>query len=291
MENKQLSKEWFAERVGKITASNVGAILGHSKYRSPDDVMRSMVREHFGDEKEFTGNIATEWGNDHEYTAVKALEVALGEEILESGFIVHPEFDWAGASPDGRLMSGLVEIKCPFSKKLFDISERQEYYDQVQFQMLCAEEHSCVFCVWTPSGMHYETVNRSDQWCLDNWGKLQEFYKEFVAICQDEERHAVYREELVQDMESNNRWNELCLNRANIKAEADKLKAQLDQINDELKQLADGKKSSGSGVLVYPISGRKTVNYKAAIKSTGIDVDLNEFTKVGKDSWGIKDVK
>ena len=60
--SEQRSEEWFDARKDKITASNVGAILGLSPYKKPDDVMREMVRAHFGAEREFTGNAATQWG-------------------------------------------------------------------------------------------------------------------------------------------------------------------------------------------------------------------------------------
>ena len=58
----QRSKEWFEKRKGLITGSSVGAILGVNPWRTPADVMRSMVREYHGAESEFKGNIATEYG-------------------------------------------------------------------------------------------------------------------------------------------------------------------------------------------------------------------------------------
>ena len=41
---EQYTPEWWEARKGLVTASSVGAILGHDPYRDRDDVMRAMVR-------------------------------------------------------------------------------------------------------------------------------------------------------------------------------------------------------------------------------------------------------
>ena len=66
---EQRTPEWHEQRKGLITASNVGAILGLDPYRKPDDVMRQMVRDWHGAEREFAGNAATEWATFNEETA------------------------------------------------------------------------------------------------------------------------------------------------------------------------------------------------------------------------------
>ena len=40
-----------------LTASSVGAALGLSPWQKPKDVLRRMVRDYYGAEPEFTGNI------------------------------------------------------------------------------------------------------------------------------------------------------------------------------------------------------------------------------------------
>jgi predicted phage-related endonuclease len=67
-----------SRRVGRITASSAGAILGMAPYQKPADVMRRMVREYHGAEPEFTGNPATEYGNFHEAGAIRELEMIHG---------------------------------------------------------------------------------------------------------------------------------------------------------------------------------------------------------------------
>ena len=68
---EQRSEKWFSVRKGRVTGSSVGAILGHSPWASPDDVMRRMVREWHGAPSEFEGNIATQWGSSNENGAVQ----------------------------------------------------------------------------------------------------------------------------------------------------------------------------------------------------------------------------
>ena len=49
---QQRTSEWFAQRKGKITGSIAGAILGLSPHLTRDAVMRRMVRDWHGAEKE-----------------------------------------------------------------------------------------------------------------------------------------------------------------------------------------------------------------------------------------------
>ena len=67
-----------------------------------------MVREYHGYESEFIGNIATEHGNLHEPLAQMDYQVKTGNFVEECGFIVHPVYDWLGASPDGLVLDNTV---------------------------------------------------------------------------------------------------------------------------------------------------------------------------------------
>ena len=63
---KQGTKAWLQQRVGRVTGSNVGAVLGVNPYKTPDDVIRQMVRDYHGADPEFKGNAATCWGSFNE---------------------------------------------------------------------------------------------------------------------------------------------------------------------------------------------------------------------------------
>ena len=80
-------------RTGKITGSRVAAILGLSPYSKRADVMREMIREHYGVETEFKGNIATEHGQRHEQDAIAWYEAQTGDLVVmgRCGWLSWPE--------------------------------------------------------------------------------------------------------------------------------------------------------------------------------------------------------
>ena len=86
MSIEQRSKEWFAQRKGRVTGSVAGAILGLNAHQSPDAILRRMVRDHHGLESEFVGNIATEYGQLNEPMALLAFINKYGYAVNEVGF-------------------------------------------------------------------------------------------------------------------------------------------------------------------------------------------------------------
>jgi hypothetical protein len=67
-----------------------------------------------------TGNIvdkfvnqAMQWGVEKEPEAKKQYELKTGRLIKDVGFVDHPKIEFCGASPDGLVDDGLIEIKCP----------------------------------------------------------------------------------------------------------------------------------------------------------------------------------
>jgi putative phage-type endonuclease len=286
---KQGTEEWFKARVGKVTASNVGAILGFSEYQTADDVMRSMVRDALGAEREFNGNIATQWGTDHEKEALAALEADTGLFIETCGLIVHPEMGWLGASPDGLTENAVIEVKCPYSQKHIDPKERLDYYSQVQVQMFCTGKNDALFASWTPDSLEKHALTLDPLWIKASLPKLQAFHEKYLEIVNDPELAAPYLEDLVQDMSVDKEWSELANIYLEHKAKVEGHKLSMEQAKKALIEMANGKKSQGGGLLVYPIKPRQTVNYKKAIKDNVPDLDLDGYTKTGEISWGVKE--
>ena len=182
---EQGSPQWFAARKGRVTGSNVGAILGCSPFRTRDEVMRDMVRDFFGAETEFTGNVATQWGNVNEETARGEFEMITGHTVKLTGF--HPFEDWLGASPDGLIGDcSIVEFKCPFGIRkdkapvFKTVEEQPHYYAQMQIELLCTGRDRCFFFQWTPHGHHLFVVPKSDKWLVQHMPILQKFYNEFL---------------------------------------------------------------------------------------------------------------
>lgn len=187
---EQRSKEWFNARRGKLTGSNAGAALGLNPWKTPEDLIRQMVREYHGAEPEFTGNIATNYGQEHEPLALMDYLGKTGNHVEECGFFVHPEHDWLGASPDGLIGDdGLAEVKCPFglrNKKgedlVFKTAEEQlHYYAQMQIEMACAGREWVDFYQWAKHGDSLERIGWDHPWWDENFPKLREFYDWYLS--------------------------------------------------------------------------------------------------------------
>jgi putative phage-type endonuclease len=186
---KQLSHEWFAARRGRITGSNVGAILGLSPHTTRDDVMRRMCMEWQGMESEFTGNVATEYGQFHEKLAVQDLQDNYDVVVKECGFIPHTELYWLGASPDGLIDDNLiVEIKCPYSLRddespvFRSINEQPHYFAQIQIEMFCAGRKSCIFYQWNRYDDKFEYVYFDHGYIDGILPELKQFYDEYLSM-------------------------------------------------------------------------------------------------------------
>lgn len=188
----QRSEDWFAARVGKITASRVGAILGVSKYRTAEDVMRSMVREAFGAAPEFIGNEATRYGEAHEQDALDSYTFATDSVVTPSAAVVHPDHPWLAASPDGLVGDdGLVECKAPYRARYTAANE--EYRAQMQLQMACTGRSWCDFVIWRcGEELIIERHTRDDAWLVANLPALREFHERYEAIVASAELAAPY---------------------------------------------------------------------------------------------------
>ena len=283
---QQGTQEWLDSRAGRITGSRVGAILGLSPFASRDDVMRQMVREYHGAEREFKGNIATEWGNDHEDKAIALYEAETGALVISTGF--HTLDEMLGASPDGLVGSdGMIEVKCPYSKTIKTLAEQPHYAAQIQMELLCADREWCDFVTWTPSEMNIERVQRDQMWLARNTNDLVAFFAEYLEIIGSEELAAPHLESLIAERDDTE-WLEASAQYLEAKDALDVAKTAEASARKILVKLASGRKSHGSGILVYPVAGRKSVKYQDALEKFAPDADLAEFTKQGADSWSVK---
>lgn len=115
----QGSPEWLAQRAGHCTASRFKDVL--AKIKTGESASRRNYRIQLVTER-LTGrpcdsysNTAMEWGTATEPFARAAYEGARTVMVDETGFLLHPEVPYVGASPDGLVgADGGVEIKCPY---------------------------------------------------------------------------------------------------------------------------------------------------------------------------------
>ena len=157
--DEQRTDEWFAARLGKVTASRVADLMATTKSgyaASRDNLMALLVVERLtGQQQEGYTSASMQWGTEQEPFARAAYEIATGQMVDECGFVPHPTIANAGASPDGLVgTDGLVEIKCPNTAGMIDALLAQtvpgKYNAQMQMQMACTGRAWCDYAVFDP---------------------------------------------------------------------------------------------------------------------------------------------
>jgi putative phage-type endonuclease len=145
---EQRTDEWFAARIGKVTASRMADVCARTKTgyaASRANYMAELVCERLtGKREEGFINAAMQWGIDHENAARDAYSLKTGNLVTEVGFIPHPGISQSGASPDGIVEpNGCIEIKCPNTAThiewLLTKEPPQKYFYQMQWQMNCID--------------------------------------------------------------------------------------------------------------------------------------------------------
>lgn len=157
----QRSYEWFEERSGKVTASNIHNIydrtLQGKKTHKYNKYKWKIISDRLSPKREqrhFT-NEAILWGIEHEEEARAEYEFRYNVAVQPCGFFNHPTINNAGASPDGLVgEDGLIEIKCPNSDThlafvLEDVINT-DYLRQVHFQLACTNRQWCDFISYDP---------------------------------------------------------------------------------------------------------------------------------------------
>lgn len=157
---EQGTPEWHAARAGRVTASRVADMIARTK--SGWSTSRAKYRNELVAET-LTGRVADDffmsaamkWGVDHEGAAADQYAFLTDAALATVGFVVHPDIDRAGASPD-RLIGndGLLEIKCPLTATHINTLLTQEinpdYVLQMQWQMACTGRAWCDFVTFDP---------------------------------------------------------------------------------------------------------------------------------------------
>lgn len=156
---EQGTPEWFAARLGNVTASRVADVIAKTKSgysASRDNYMAQLICERMTNTvAELYTNSAMQWGTETEPLARAAYESLTDVLVDEVGYITHPSIERAGASPDGLVgLFGLLEIKCPNTATHIDtlITEQvpTKYITQMQWQMACTSRAWCDFVSFDP---------------------------------------------------------------------------------------------------------------------------------------------
>lgn len=179
-------------RVGRITGSRIATVLGLNKYATRGDLLREMVREHFGAESEFKGNQATEHGHEHEDDALCLYERETGELVYGGQVLVlHPSVPFLCVTPDGLVGSaGMVEVKCPLRASYFHVDERPDYAAQIRLQLECTKREWCDLVIWRAGRIWTSRVEHDPDWLPSIEAELRAFMWEFEGLRDSPEQSA-----------------------------------------------------------------------------------------------------
>jgi hypothetical protein len=164
---EQRSSEWFNQRIGKFTSSEIYKLMTEPRAKAAKDAgelsegAKTYVRKKIAEQYGFIPDYTTEamaWGVEQEFYAKAWYEKLTGNRVAECGFIeVSPTY---GGSPDGKVFEGIaqgaLEVKCPFSSEhhighcMIDSAEYfkieyPEYYWQCVSHMIVLNVEWCDF--------------------------------------------------------------------------------------------------------------------------------------------------
>lgn len=175
----QRSEEWFKQRAGIPTASRFSDLMTDPRTKADKEAgklsqtaqsyaLELIAEKLTGERKEFSSP-ATDWGNYNEPFAIAEYQDLTGNQVLECGFIKHKTIP-TGASPDGLVLGGCVEVKCPYNtvnhlNNVLSGEIPKEYYPQVQGQIWICELEWVDFISFDPriSGMARISVVRVER--------------------------------------------------------------------------------------------------------------------------------
>ena len=153
----QRTPEWIISRLGSVTASRVADALAGPDTSARRNYLVQLVTERLtGQQQESYTNAAMQWGTETEPLARAMYQATLSGDsfVEEAPFVKHQTIKWFGASPDGFVNDGLVEIKCPNSTTHIDyVIEGKvptKYKKQILAQLACTGRKWCDFVSFDP---------------------------------------------------------------------------------------------------------------------------------------------
>ena len=193
MRVEQGSIAWRELRAGNATASRIADIIAKTKTgysTSRENYMTELVIERFGVIGEGFTNAAMQHGTETEPFARSAYELKNGIMVSEIDYVPHKTIKRAGASPDGIVGDGLLEIKCPNSTTHFNYflagEVPEKYKPQMAWQMACTGAKWCDFVSFdprVPTDLQYFEIRyeRDDVYIATLEAEVSKFLEEVEA--------------------------------------------------------------------------------------------------------------
>ncbi len=190
-QHEQRSEMWFKQREDKLTSSDAATALGINPYQKPHEVLFKKCGH---DLKPFVGNVATRHGQKYEDEAIDKYCELTGQVNYNFGLIAHEDvyknkdYYWLAGSPDGIAIKKdskdaepiLIEVKCPYRRKIV-MGEIPKYYvPQVQLNMFICDLKLADFIEYCPktNTLNVVRIERDEFWLSENIPILEEFWKD-----------------------------------------------------------------------------------------------------------------
>jgi hypothetical protein len=152
---EQRTDAWYKQTANVLTASEFSSLFGTPRQRTALIASKAnfVPREYIPQLAFPTSELnALTWGIRFEPVVKQILERKWKAKIKDLGRLLHPTNSRLAASPDGLITEAedpkrvgrLVEIKCPFSRKVGG-EIPFEYWIQMQVQMECADMDECEY--------------------------------------------------------------------------------------------------------------------------------------------------
>jgi putative phage-type endonuclease len=177
---EQRSSEWFAQRNGAITASDLPTVLGENQYKTSWTLLLDKCD---ANPKPFIGNEATRWGSFYEDVAIEKYSEIYDKKVLSFGLLIHPEYSWIGGSPDGITEDGiLLEVKCPLRRKIVMGEIPHHYRSQVLLNLEICDLEIAHFIEFVPGNADNEfqinvvEVKRDREWFTNCLPQIKSFW-------------------------------------------------------------------------------------------------------------------
>ncbi len=137
---KQRTTEWYDARKTRLTASDLEEAIAENNLK--------LAKKKAGiikDNTNYASIAPLKWGTMFEPMASRSYSQERYDiAVHEFGLLVDPNSEHFGASPDGINDLGImIEIKCPYSRKIIDSKIPHKYYMQIQGQLAVCGLKEC----------------------------------------------------------------------------------------------------------------------------------------------------
>lgn len=173
----QRTKEWYEMRKNCLTASDL--------YEGTCKNNLLLAKKKAGvyiDETDFASIPPLKWGNMFEDMAIRCYRNDnRNVKVTEFGLIQNKDIKNFGASPDGISDLGIMlEIKCPYSRKIQKNNIPEKYYYQIQGQLAvcCLNECDYIECEFKTLESDNDYIENDSKY----FGIIAEYYNEVENI-------------------------------------------------------------------------------------------------------------